>query len=151
MTKEQFDRWQDFAIRMAEHGYPRATGRRRAKILEEVKSYFEEREFQQDWPIIDCWDCNDEFGSVGDDVDEFFDRYRHWQRDTGTFGGLFCDQVSCCIRAGFDLAVKQSGGVLGFTAGDVRRMYDGAVPDWIAGRDWDTPFERISDDAPVWL
>jgi hypothetical protein len=151
MTKEQFDRWRDFAIRMAEHGYPRATERRRDKILEEVKDYFGEREFQQDWPTIDDWDHNEEFGSVDDDVIEYFDRYRHWQRDIGTYDGGFYNQVSCCIRAGFDMAVKQSGGVLGFTAGDVRRMYNGAVPDWIAGQDWDMPFERIPDDAPVWL
>jgi hypothetical protein len=151
MTKEQFDRWRDFAVRMAEHGYPYATVCRRAKIREEVKSYFEEREFQQDWPIIGCWDYNEKFGSVSSDVDEFFYRYQHWQRDTDSYGGRFCDQVICCIRTGFDMAVKQSGGVIGFTAGDVRRMYDGAVPDWIEGQDWDTPFDRIPDDAPVWL
>jgi len=40
MTREQFDRWFDFAVRMAEHGYPNATPYRREKILEEVKDYF---------------------------------------------------------------------------------------------------------------
>lgn len=46
------------------------------------------------------------------------------------------DPVSCCVRAGLDLAVAMSDGVLGFTAGDVRAMYPEGVPDWIS-RHWD--------------
>jgi len=45
----------------------------------------------------------------------------------------FCGPVTCCIRAGLDMAVAPSGGVLGFTAGDIRRMYPEGVPDWITG------------------
>ena len=39
--------------------------------------------------------------------------------------------VHCCIRAGLDMAVAPSGGVIGFTAGDVRRMYPDGVPSWV--------------------
>lgn len=44
--------------------------------------------------------------------------------------------VSSCVRAGLDVAVSMSAGVLGFTAGDVRHMYPEGVPDWIS-RQWD--------------
>jgi len=45
----------------------------------------------------------------------------------------FCGPVTCCIRAGLDMASAPSGGVIGFTAGDIRRMYPEGVPDWITG------------------
>lgn len=39
--------------------------------------------------------------------------------------------VHCCIRAGLDFASAPSAGVIGFTAGDIRRMYPEGVPDWV--------------------
>lgn len=39
--------------------------------------------------------------------------------------------VRCCIRAGLDCAAAPSAGVVGFSAGDVRRMYPEGVPDWV--------------------
>ena len=86
----------------------------------------------------------------------------------------WCDPPRCCVRAGFDLAVSPSAGVLGFTAGDIRRMYPEGVPEWIA-RQWDDAetigvkavvpgvgfvpevvgkserFEEMADTAGVWL
>ena len=151
MTREQFDRWWDFTARMAKYGYSQATEQRREKMLNEVREYFETLEYQEDWLLIADWDYNEEFGSLSGDVDDYFERYRHWRRNDEGYEGWFFTQITCCIRAGFDMAVKQSGGVIGFTAGDVRRMYGGSVPAWISDLDWDTPFALISDDAPVWL
>lgn len=45
----------------------------------------------------------------------------------------FCSPITCCIRAGLDMAVSPSDGVLGFTAGDLRKMYPEGVPDWVTG------------------
>jgi len=151
MTREQFERWRDFAVRMAERGYPDATRHRTDKIQEKVQDYFSWREFQNDWPEIKDWDGNGDDYYLGDAVNEFFDEYRHWKPETETYGGKFYSQVTCCIRAGFDMAVKQSGGVLGFTVGDLRRMFDGNVPDWIIKNDWDIPLEQAPDDVPIWL
>ncbi len=85
---------------------------------------------------------------------------------------LYRSPVSCCIRAGFDCAVKPSGGVMGFTAGDIRRMYPEGVPDWVKNGDWETiavkgvipgvgfvpeptgelhSFDAIADEAEIWL
>ena len=47
--------------------------------------------------------------------------------------------VRCCVRAGLDTASAPSAGVLGFTAGDIRRMYPEGVPEWIY-----PPGERLS-------
>ena len=81
--------------------------------------------------------------------------------------------VLCCIRAGLDCAFAESAGVLGFTAGDLRKMYPEGVPVWVVGADaWDMisieavvpgvgfvpsepkpngTFEELQDDAAIWL
>ena len=85
---------------------------------------------------------------------------------------LYLSPVACCVRAGFDCAVKPSMGVLGFTAGDIRRMYPEGLPDWVTNGEWETiavkgvvpgvgfvpepqgdwhPFDSIADEAKVWL
>ncbi len=50
--------------------------------------------------------------------------YEQWDEQ---WGGPVC----CCIRAGLDMACSPSMGVMGFTAGDIRRMYPEGVPEWI--------------------
>lgn len=150
MQELQFTRWKEFAVRMAEHCYPKATAARKEKILAAVKDYFFWREYQQDWKEYTDWDGNGDDCILSDDVDEFFDKYRHYSRKEECITGDFYNQVTCCIRAGFDVAVKQSGGVLGFTAGDIRKMWDGVVPEWIKDH-WETPFDNIPDADEVWL
>lgn len=69
--------------------------------------------------------------------------------------------VHCCIRAGLDCASAPSAGVLGFTAGDLRRMYPEGVPDWISqpGQNWfywpsneeNGTFADMADSAAVVL
>jgi hypothetical protein len=53
--------------------------------------------------------------------------------------------VACCVRAGMDCESSPSAGVIGFTAGDIRRMYPEGVPDWVKGDEpWDSvPIEGI--------
>ena len=41
------------------------------------------------------------------------------------------DPIHCCLRTGMDLIFDQSEGVIGFTAGDLQRMYPEGVPDWL--------------------
>lgn len=147
MTQEQYDNWKDFAIRMAKTVYPNATEKRREKIYKEVADYFYWREFQDDWHDIVDWDGNGDDYHLASAVDEFFDKYSHWNRRLDEFGGKLFNQITCCIRAGFDMAVKQSGGVLGFDIGDVRRMYAGTVPAWVSPDN----FENKPDDTPIWL
>jgi hypothetical protein len=152
MTKEQFERWKDFALRMAEHAYPRATEARKKKRVEEVADYFYWRELQNDWPEIGDWDYNNCGYHPCSEVDEFFDKYRHWNEKIGWYDeNRFHNQITSCIRAAFDFAVKQSGGVIGFTAGDIRRCWDGNVPEWIKEAGWEVPFDTIPDNDQVWM
>lgn len=76
---------------------------------------------------------------VGDMMTDFLDEYCPGSSDCSDTDVLLFEQwdeqwggpVRCCIRAGLDCACASSGGVLGFTVGDVRRMYPGGVPAWV--------------------
>lgn len=83
------------------------------------------------------------------------------------------DPVHSCVRAALDCAVAPSMGVMGLTAGDLRRMYPKGVPAWVKGdATWETisvkavvpgigfvpkpkgdkhSFDSIPDDAQVWI
>jgi len=80
--------------------------------------------------------------------------YEDWEQRWGT-------RVRCCLRAGLDVASEPSGGVVGFTMGDLRRMYRGRLPRWLTDQDWTygrmdeagqkVPMAAAKDDAEVWL
>ena len=54
MTPQEFDRWKDFALRMARHGWPDATDARKERIAETVDMFIDDMEYAKD-KIID-WD-----------------------------------------------------------------------------------------------
>lgn len=73
----------------------------------------------------ECRACrgDDEDGECGcDEIEQLFGA--QWDEQWG-------GPVHCCVRAGLDFAAAPSQGVIGFTAGDVRRMYPEGVPDWV--------------------
>jgi len=191
MTPIQFERWKDFAQRMAATLFEESKRPSAAWIQEVVNAFFDHL-CENDIPcIVDwdssevyqpgspyysrtykcpCWDCKGvgcdkhycESGHVynysrpccvGDMMSEFLERYipaaprckacRNRQSSDecrcDELDSLFYEQwseqwggpVRCCIRAGLDMASAPSAGVIGFTAGDVRRMYPEGVPDWV--------------------
>lgn len=155
MTPEQFDRWKDFALRMARHGFSRATEARRAKIAEEVDAFFSWYDSDSDEVAqIVGWDNGPSY--IGDAVDQHLQHHRHYSFNARTgqgteLGNRFANQVSCCIRAGLDCASSPSLGVLGFTVGDLRRMYSDGIPGWVVDG-YDPPItDATPDDDGVWL
>lgn len=42
--------------------------------------------------------------------------------------------VHCCLRAGIDVAKNPSAGIVGFTVGDLKKMYPEGIPDWLCSR-----------------
>jgi hypothetical protein len=233
MNNEQFDRWKDFALRMAKTAFK---GQRRPctrQIVEMVQEFFDDiesgamsldreylaviaswdngaeypeghpyrgREYHRSYcgcdgyrhkhkgqPNPDCLECHGNgvhhawtTGPILCDAVTGYDEHwmpRYWADDEGTQRwesrrDRWCGPPTCCIRAGFDLAVSPSMGVMGFTAGDLRRMYPDGVPDWVQNGDWDTvpirgvcpgvgfvpgephspkPFDEIPDNESVWL
>lgn len=155
MTPEQFDRWKDFSIRMARHAFPEATPARRIKIEEQINGFFSWYD-RNDAEVAEIanWDSAPTY--IGDAVDSHLERHRHYRYNERTgyeepMGNKFENQVSCCIRAGLDRAADPSGGVLGFTVGDLRRMYQDGLPEWVVDG-YEPPITADTpDSAGVWL
>lgn len=180
MTPFQADDWKQFAQRMAFAHYIDRTERRRARLVNEVGDIIDI--FLSNYPLrdrgygclrdVDCWD-----GSVmrkGEPWEEYrrraaypcdsFDGYvwdRGYIRETkdGEERGEFGSAIMCCIRAGFDVAVHPSAGVLGFTVGTLRTMFPEGLPPYLAAYwaemrdDKGNPidFAACSDSDGVWL
>ena len=152
MTRQQFGRWAGFALRMARRGWATQAGPRshlrprNAKRLQAmVREWFDcldEREIAEarDWDqtyadgmlicdrasgfLADAFEPYECCGGEHLTPEQEDQRYFRWDC---VWGGRF----QCCIRAGLDLACGPAVGVIGFTAGDLRRMYHGRVPRWI--------------------
>ncbi len=146
MTPDQFDRWHDFSLRMARSGFPHATPERQSKIVQSVDEFFSDldRDGEDVAAFVDWDNCpRVEIGGihtyapcVGDLVADHLSEHYH-VRETAKgrlepFGNRFENQVSCCIRAGIDLASSPSAGVVGFTVGDLRRLYPDDLPEWVS-------------------
>lgn len=145
VTKKQYERWKDFALRMvnivrsARHRAPS-----RATVRENIEFFFECRmEPDEEWRRVVDWDHTkpDEHDRhpmcVGDHISDLGEEFipNYWSLRTLMDYERAADQwlnpISNCVRAGLDVAVSPSAGVVGFTAGDIRKMYPNGVPKWI--------------------
>lgn len=176
MTNEQYERWKDFALRMAKTCFKHRRKPTWKEILENVNHFFDCLDPEDIPCIVDwdnsnhysetspyysrthrtsCWHCHgskkadcpyhcedgqiyDYAGSmcVGDmccEKAEYWNPY-YWTDSDDEYekrDEQFCSPVRCCLRAGLDMASAPSAGVMGFTAGDLRKMYPDGVPDWL--------------------
>lgn len=139
ITPEQYEHWKDFALRMARTCFKHRRRPDTKEILENVEEFFEclDPDYLKD---INEWDDSDNnvpyVTDLCEEMEENWNPYywsdlsdAEWERRNDQF----CVPVMCCIRAGLDMAVATSGGVIGFTAGDLRKMYPDDLPDWVTG------------------
>ena len=147
MTAEEHARWKDFSKRLAHHGWPQATDARKERIADVVSWFIEQYDSGRE--DVDGWDGNGKV-YVCDDLSEFLDVHCHRPLDVDV-QTRFEMQVSSCVRAGLDVAVTPSAGVVGFDVGTLQQMYDGKIPAWIT--EWFEPpltgAEGETDE--VWL
>lgn len=178
MTKQEYERWKDFALRMARTCWHCGTRPSKKWVVEKIKDFFWRNFEKYDGtpdessivPVID-WDsseCEDRPGlnyPVCDLLSMWSDEFNPWSSaEDGTreekayyrFDEQWVDPVRCCVRAGLDLAAEPSGGVVGFTAGDIRKMYPEGVPEWIKEGWWGydeepVQWDDIPDEQSLWL
>ena len=172
MTKKEFERMKDFAIRMT---VVSIGGKRWQKVVrghvEEILSRMDCPNFGFEYQRIQNWDN----ARQGPDLDMYGHKVRHCMLPCDFMSDYLYDHglerehesrsghcesvqtkvgsaVSCCIRAAMDIAVHPSGGVVGFSVGDLRKMWaPEPIPAWVA--QW---FKRplkasTKDSVPVWL
>lgn len=149
MNKLQKNRWFKVSQGMARHCFPGITEERRLKLIGVVNTFI--LGIIDEYPLGEIQDWDGQQGSVYvcDELTEFLDRhdYTHGDKKGMTRETRFANMVSCCVRAGFDLAIKQSAGVLGFTFGDIRKIFNGKIPQWCHLSD----YPNIPDEHLVWL
>lgn len=56
----------------------------------------------------------------------------------------------CTIRIACDLFIEQSAGVLGYTIGDLKKAFDGNIPEEIL-KTFEGDISQAGDNEPVWL
>jgi hypothetical protein len=152
MTPIQYRRWRRLAAGLAKHGFEGITDARREKIADEVTHII--FCIVRAYPMGDIHDWDGNRGSVYvcDYVDERLSEHYHTKYTTDKEkGNRFLAQVRACVRAGFDVAVEPSAGVIWFTVGDLRSIFPNGLPEWVQ-----THFESpITDDVPdnikAWL
>ena len=180
MTRDQSENWRQFAQRMAFAIYRDRTTTRRDRLVKEVGHLIDV--FLSNYPAKDRgWGCLADVdrwdGSLmrpGEPYDQYrkraaypcdsFDGYvwdRGYIRETrgGEERGEFGSAIMCCIRAGFDVAIEPSAGVLGFDMGDIRAMFPEGFPPYVAAYlagftdDEGAPVDvaAMADDVRVWL
>jgi hypothetical protein len=140
-------------------------------ILDDDKWYAENRgkgmvERIQDWDSSneDGLDRNATLYPVCDRMSCLLDeknphRYHGTDRQYARWDEHWGARVRCCVRAGLDMASAPSAGVVGFTVGDLRRMYRGHIPDWLnwqfihrkTKKPIDLNSKRLKDGAELWL
>lgn len=163
MNALQYERWRALSVGLA-RSYRTLTPRRQKLLREEVADCI-------DWVVCNGLDTVDDWDSavrgegslyyeaastrVGDYLwqhrYEFERAYRNGE--TELVRGRFGDMLSACVRAGFDMAVAPSAGVIGFTVGNLRDVFGGSIPDWIADRFGENKHALLAADRDegVWL
>jgi len=154
MTELQYLRWKFFALGMAKHCFPDVTDARRGKLKGALEDYFDTVGFP--WagkpPPYTRWGDWD-FG-VHDHATGYFSNHDHVTPGGRELGNKFLNQIFCCLRAGIDVAVCPSGGVVGFTIGQVREIFRRRLPQWVRDffeNDPDNELDTWPDEEPVWL
>jgi len=97
----------------------------RERLIGVIDDLFPENIFEYDpYGMLDVenWD-NGKYGGMGDrltdlvEYDNIYELTKKAQSD-----------ISSTIRIAIDIFIKQSGGVVGFTIGDLKKMCDGEIP-----------------------
>jgi len=73
--------------------------------------------------------------------------YSFWGR---VYTGRVIDLCEIACRIAIDLLIQQSGGVAGYTVGDLKKAFDGTIPSWLCDM-YETDLNAQNDTDGVWL
>jgi len=160
LTQEQKDRCLDFAKRMVFKGYERLTQKRKERLWGDVNWFLTDALDEGHWG----WETGGtkETMGMGDWIHERFEqleypsgRWEHRVCDLGQDTNYF-RMLSATCRAAMDVIGEPGGGVLGWTVGDIKRMYDGQLPEWFDTgwkneNDGEVKLQNEPDEIGVWL
>lgn len=129
------ERCMNFAKRMVFKGYDRLTLERKEKLWSDVE-WFLKDVFEAG---ASSWDSDEVYAC--DWISERFGKHEYpsarWEHKVIDLGiePKYWRMLSATCRSALDVFDGFSGGVWGWTVGDIRRMYDDELPDWFP-TDW---------------
>ncbi|WP_193214971.1 hypothetical protein [Luteolibacter marinus] len=176
MTTRQFRRMQVFALRMARYATPYRYRRRCTHWVGEYLAAMACENFGIHYRHVINWDDSEtwtreemeaepwkrwtmyksdllcDFTSAHNGLAEYEPELsREREAPNGGYETVLLNLVKCCLRAACDVAASPSAGVLGWTVGDLRRMWKGRrIPDWVTA-DFEPAIATANDATPVWL
>jgi uncharacterized Zn finger protein len=124
MNQSQFQQWKEFSTKAI--NALAVTETRKSKLKTNVAQFFEEVSNNLDLSDVERWE---------DVMDLFYDlfeefRVNHDKEKTSSFRS----QLHAVVRAGINIVSGDWGVVNWFTAGDIKSMFQGQVPDYVAKR-----------------
>lgn len=172
MNAQQYENWRDFALRMATVCYGRSRRPSGAWVLEQVTEfidgYADDHMEIQDWDSRPDYIC-DAFADFEHDATPGFwfeedpraedqELPEGWEERAEERAELarqrwqaqFMGPVACCVRAGLDMATVITGGVVGFTVGNLRAMFPGGIPEYVQ-RHYPSPLDQAGPQEGLWL
>lgn len=127
------------------------------KLIEVVEDLFPDNIGEWDtWGMLGCrdWDYGEEYTERGK---------THWHcslsnrlreiieiEDDFFLTEKAKNDIMCTIRIATDLLVNPSGGVVGYTVGDIKKAYDGNIPETICTR-YERDLNAANEDDGIWL
>lgn len=170
MTARNYKRWKGFAVRVARFGWMGRDARTVARLVQYVEEVFgnlDDDLFAGEFCLGDISDFDERImthHTLGDYLLEMISNMNpypwacslsglceHWDETMG-------DRIMTCLRLPMNFVGCRHSGVLGFTAGDVRRIWQGRVPGWVSGVLWQAEGEsrwraldQLGDAEGMWL
>lgn len=121
----------------------RVTEARRSKLKTNILQFFEEIE---QYPKHHNISAMERWEDVMDLFYDFFDEFyvKHEKEKWSSFQS----QLNAAIRAGIDTISGDVGVVNWFTAGDIKAMFEGQVPNYVSTQFTSTAFEDDENVLP---
>jgi len=156
MTPEQARQIREFSTNWIR----KVVGRRKdykQRLVDVIEDLFPENIGEWDtWGMLGCrnWDWGEKYTERGK---------THWHcslsnrlreiietEDDFSLTEKAKNDIICTIRIATDILIGPSGGVIGYTIGDLKKAYDGVIPESICmlyGKDLNT----LSEEEGIWL
>lgn len=150
MNAKQILFWQGVARAMCHNFWPHLTDARKARLWADMQCFIDAHKdepvdgWQEDYCLLDSF--HDYF---------YYDYGASINREYGDFWEIddnpryFYNQLRCVARASTNAVFPNDpAGVLGFTVGDMRRVFGGELPDWFLAQ-----YERAAGEMPddAWI
>jgi hypothetical protein len=150
MTPEKAIEVRDFAINWIENVHHRSRKATKAECKELFKGLIDDDPSYDSYDVLswDGWDsCEGRYGRPACDFWTECRDYSFWGR---VYSSRVIDLCETACRVAIDLLVKQSGGVVGYTIGDLKKAFSGTIPQWVCDR-YETDLNEGANDDPIWL